>query len=388
MVSQQEETMSTQTKRPDWQTESIFLTVLYLLIECRQQLPVVSDSTTDIGFLEKELGDMHARGLIKIDGQYWKATNENDRGVNGTRVGAANGTAFLGQAVAMCDQLMKFEIFGGVRLQRMLTPDERLDDDEFMVRDHIWDPRFVGPKEEDPDATDLRVGMIRFFSEMMMDQIGGVVDPHRIVFLQKLASGQLKGESFWFNLRLGTFFKEVETIVNTAYQWRQIAPDDEAQAIEVMKILYAAGMIESRKRAPDASECSNCHIPLALFEAEAHGNGQRLSECPNPDCGASFDPPAPQGAAEACACCHEDIWPGMRQCTNCGAIVDRRYTPGKVVETERVTQTTTVDSVYDPYYDTWGYGYGYYGYTPYGYYDPWNPVADVVAFGVLCAILL
>lgn len=379
---------SAQKQRPDWQTESIYLTVLYLLIECRQKLPVMSDSTTDVGFIENELGEMYAKGLIKINGPYWEATDKNDRDVSGKLVGESNGIAFLGKAVAMCDQLMKFEIFGGVRLQRKLKPDERLDDNEYVVRDHIWDPRFVGPKEEDPDATNMRTAMLTFFSEMMSDQLGGVVDPHRIIFLQKLSSGRLKGKDFWFDLRLGTFFKEIDEIVEKEYQWRQIVPGDESASIEAMKTLYAAGMIENRKRALDAGECSNCHIPLALFEAEAHENGQTLHECPNPSCGASFDPPAPQGSSEACACCGEDIWPGQRQCSGCGAIVDRRYTPGKVVETERVTQSTVVDTVYDPYYDTWGCGYGYYGYTPYGYYDPWNPVADVVAFGILCAVLL
>lgn len=356
-------------QRPEWQAEMIRLTVLYLLVECRQTLPLIADRNTDVGFIENELAEMMALGLIDIKGEAWVVTDK--------------GREVLGKVVAMFDNLMKFEIFGGVRLMRSLTEDERLEDDSFQCRDHVYDPRFVGPKEEDPDATDMRLAMMTFLSEQMADEIGGSIDPHRIVFLQKLASGRFKEKDFWFELRLGTFFKEVEVIVTSAYAWRDIVPGDEAQAVEVMRVLYTAGMLEQRKR--DGSECSACHIPLAVFELGAQQNNQALTECPNPSCRADYNPPAPQGTAEACPACNADIYSSQRTCTGCGAIIDRRYRAGTV--NEETVETTVVETVYDPYYNSWSYGYGYYGYTPYGYYDPWNPFVDVLAFGVVCAIL-
>lgn len=371
---------SVRKPRPEWQTEMVRLAVLYMREECGLVLPVVTDNTTEIGLIENDLAEMMALGLLEINRQNteWIVTDK--------------GRETLAKVVSMCDHLMKFEIFGGVRLTRSLTEEERLDDNEFQCRDHVYDARFVKPKEDDPNATDLRSAMILFLSEQMASELDGeAVDPRRIVFLQKLASGRFKGVDFWFNLRLGSFFTEVEEIVASQYKWRDIVePEDETpraiaaaemQAIEVMQVLYTAGMLEQRKR--DGSECSKCHIPLAVFELGAKQNGQTLTECPNPSCGVSYNPPQPQGSSEECPNCHEDIWPNQRTCS-CGAIIDRRYRAGSVNQ----TTTATTETVYDPYYSTWGCcNYGNYGYVPYGYYDPWDPFVDAVAFGCLCAIL-
>ena len=372
--------------RPEWQTEAIRLSVLYLLVECQQRLQLSADRNTNIGFIENELAEMMALGLIEIKHCKWIETDvDSGKPINvegEAWVATDKGKEVLGKVVAMFDNLMKFEIFGGVRLTRGLTEDECLEDNPFQCRDHVYDPRFLDPKDDDPDATDLRIAMMTFLSEQMCDQIGGVVDPHRVVFLQKLASGRFKGKDFWFDLRLGTFFKEVEEIVASAYQWQQIS-DDGDQAIEVMRALYTAGMFEQRKR--DGSECSACHIPLAIFQIGAKQEGRTLTECPNPGCRADYNPPAPAGAEQECPQCHADIFPQQRTCTGCGAIIDRRYRAGTV--NEETVATTVSETVYDPYYDTWGYGYGYYGYSPYGYYNPWDPFVDAVAFGCLCAVL-
>lgn len=360
------------SKNDSWRKDMFFATILYLLCECRQTLSLTADKAADLGLFENDLAEMLSLGLIDIKGEAWVATDK--------------GRKALGQIVAMFDQLMKFEIFGGVRLTRELTEDECLNDNSYRVRDHLYDPRFLGPKEEDPNATDLRLAMISFLSERMAEALPGSVDLHTVVFLQKLSSGRFKQKDFWFEFKLGTFFNEVVEIVERAYTWRDISPNDQDQAASAMETLYAAGMTEQRKR--DSSECGNCHIPLAIFEAIAVENGQKLTQCPNPECQADYNPPAPEGSLEACPSCSADIHTGDRRCNGCGAIIDRRYRAGTVQE-ETVAHTEVVSEVvYDPYWGTWGYGYGYYDYTPYGYYNAYNPFVDAVAFGCLCAVLV
>ncbi|MBI3073707.1 MAG: hypothetical protein HYY84_16475 [Deltaproteobacteria bacterium] len=349
--------------RPDWEEELIQISVLYLALECGQKMPLVGEGASDLQLIESELATMQAKGLIGIEGQAWIVTKE--------------GRAMLGQVVKMCDQLMKFEIFGGVRLTRELTPDERLDDDPLQCRDHVYDPRFAAPGEEDREAKDLRLAMITFLTEQMSEALGGQeVDPRRLVFLQKLSSGRFPRQDFWFQLRLGTYFRDVEKIAQSAYQWRQIDPSSEENSMNAMRILYTAGMLEQRKR--DGNECGGCGIPLAVFELGAAQNKQELTKCPNPDCGADYNPPKAL-VGFACPACNRDIHDGQTRC-GCGAIIDRSLMPG-TVQTETVAHTETV------YETVWGHGYGYYGYVPYGYYDPWDPFVDVLAFGCLCAVL-
>lgn len=72
--------------------------------------------------------------------------------------------------------------------------------------------------------------------------------------------------------------------------------------------------------------------------------------------------------------------------TGCGAHIDFSLPIGTVS-----TQTTeeTVYETNDDENDYYGGVYGcYYGYTPYGYYDPFYPAADALAFGFLCGAIL
>lgn len=349
--------------RADWEEELIQISVLYLALECGQKLPLTGEGAADLQLIEGALALMHDKGLIRIDKNAWVVTDD--------------GRKKFGGVVKMCDNLMKFEIFGGVRLTRGLTAEECQDDDPLQCRDHVYDPRFLPPGEEDPEAKDLRLAMITFLNEQMSEALGGQrIDPHRVVFLQKLASGRFPRKDFFFQLRLGTIFREVEQIVASAYQWRQIDPTSEENAIGVMRVLYTAGLLEQRKR--DGNECGGCGIPLAVFELGAEQNGQKITRCPNPNCGADYNPPQAL-AGFMCPACNRDIVTGQSRCA-CGAIIDHSLAPGTVA-TETVAHTETV------YETVWGHGYGYYGYTPYGYYSPWDPFVDVLAFGCLCAVL-
>ena len=352
--------------RPAWQQDMIYMTVLYRILECDDRLHVV-----DVGeahrFIENELAQMHAHELIETGaGESWQVT--------------AKGEAFRDKMVAMYDQLLKFEIFGSVDLTRQLTTDEGNPDEDsgavLQVFDDIHDPRF----RPSPNARDMRLAMMTFLGERLTEagEIPGAVNRHRLVFLQKLADGELRADEFWLAMYGGRFFRQIEEIVESHYTWQDVAdePDDAAW---VMEQIYTAGMLEQRKR--EGHECSACNAPLAVFEANAAENSETLSQCPV--CDASFAPPAPPpGEAEyECPNCGADVHAGQRNCRSCGAVIDFGLAAGTVVE-ETVEETYVEESYgYGP---AWG---GHYGYQPYGWYDPYDPFYDAVAFGVLCAVV-
>ena len=89
-------------------------------------------------------------------------------------------------------------------------------------------------------------------------------------------------------------------------------------------------------------------------------------------------PPAVEPDYE-CPRCRAGIRRGQRYC-DCGARVDFSLPPG-AVETVTTEQTEVVR-------EPWGCDtYLVYDVVPYGYYSPWDPWADLVAFSVLCAVL-
>lgn len=335
--------MDTATKT--WQSEMTVVALLYLIGECKKKIPTDislladeegfdKEQISDISFLKEIVAEMYQKELVDIKGKFWEITDK--------------GRSILGKIVQMYDHALKFEIFSNVLLTRGLTEDEQQEDDEYAVLDYIYDPRFIS--EENDGAEDLRIAMFTFLTEQAESE--QELDPHRIVFIQKLIDNELRSKTFFFDLLVGTFFSEIEKIVISAYQWRDIGGDEE-NSINIMRSLYTAGMLEQRKH--DGQECSQCGIPLAIFELIAKDDGEELTNCPNPDCGESYEP---------------------RTITE---MVDVE----EPAEYEEVTECLV-----DPYEyeDPWAYSYDYYDYEPYGYYDPWDPLDDA-AFLCLCAVL-
>lgn len=363
--------MSEQSARPQWQQEMIYMTVIYRLMERGEKMHIV-DVGEDYAHIEKELTDMLAKDYLKHEGEYWAPTEKARR--------------FRDQMVAMYDQVLHFEVFAHVDLTRSLTEEEGERDEEGLILhvfDHLHDPRF----EPSDNSADMRLAMLSFLSERMVSEglVKEEVDPYRVVFLQKLADGELKSQDFWLMMRTGKFFREVQEIADSQYRWRDVSEDEE-EAAWVMENIYTAGMLEQRKR--DGYHCTRCESPLAIFEAHAQADGEGpLDHCPH--CGADFSPPPPPPSAAEFECpnCQADVNSSQHRCTGCGALLDFSLPPGSVKE--ETIRETTVET--DEVYGGWGYGgydyYGGYGYQPVGYYDPWNPFVAAVGFGVLCAVI-
>ena len=357
MQASKKATVPTAVIDADWKRDIVKIGILYRGFECGEKFELVNTGT-DQEFIDRFLSELHSQDLLEIQGDVYVVT--------------AKGRTALANTVKMYDQAIKFRIFQAVDLTRELTVDESDSSNPLMVVNNKYDPRFA----KTPICEDLRIAMLTFVGEQMAgaELEIGKLDPRRIVFLQKLADGKLKEKDFWYHLRM--FFREIEQNVASAYQWRSIA-DDEATATAAMQALYTAGMLEQRKR--DGQECSGCGIPLAAFELLAKEAGAELTECPNPDCGASFSPPQPTGAKYECPACHAGINEGQTTCS-CGALIDFSMAEGTVA-TDTIAETEVVEELAP----CWG-SYAAYGVVPYGYFSPWNPLGDVVAFSVLCAL--
>jgi predicted transcriptional regulator len=357
-----------------WKEEMLWLTIIYRMLECEDQIPILT-ANTDFLFIEKCLNDMYIKGLIDpVEGSnHWYVTRKGEQ--------------LRDKMVGIYDQALKFEVFSTVHLAMSLGED--ITDVEGNVLDHFYDPRFdlegapTQEMQEDFGTEDMRIAMMTYLTESMVKtgHLKEPLDPHRIVFIQKLAEGKLKEENIWFDLRLGKFFNEVEEIVRTQYKWTDVS-DDLEEAENVMQTLYTAGLLEQRKR--DGFDCSGCDIPLALFEMNADG---KLTECPNPECKADFNPPLPEGDKYSCPRCDASVYTSQHSCLGCGALLDFGLPSGTIVTDTEVTEEIIIGDALSSEEDVVIWGGGYYGYQPYGYYDPWDPLVDVVALGVCCAIL-
>jgi predicted transcriptional regulator len=350
-----------------WQQEMLWLTIIYRMLECDEKIPLLT-VCTDYSFAEEALNEMHKADFLEPKGEHWEVTNK--------------GKELRKQMIAIYDQALKFEIFGTVHLAMGLGDD--ITDDEGGLLDHVYDPRFdpqmATGREEEFGTEDLRIAMMTFLNDEMIKtgDLKERLSPYRIVFIQKLAEGKLKNQNIWFDLVLGKFYSEVEEIVQSHFKWTDVA-DTEDEAEEIMKELYTVGMLEQRKR--DGHECSGCHIPLAIFEMNAKDDDEELTTCPNPDCGADFNPSQLQSGEEfSCPQCESTVWKSQRVCTGCGAVLDFGLPPGSIQQQETTEEVDYHDGVV-----IWG---GYYDYVPYGYYDPWDPYVNIAAFGICCAILL
>lgn len=346
----------------DWKKEMAYFTIMYRMLECKEEIPVITEGT-DYDFIAQELEDLNVREMINI--------NPDTGNYTLTQKGRDTAT----KLICMYDQVAKFEVFSSVNVAMPLSEDEV--DDTGLLMDQFYDPRFQCPKtDEEMDeygTEDMRMAMINFLCEEMATDLEPLdLDPHRVVFIQLLATGKLKSKDVWFNLKLETFFKHVQEIVDSAYQWRDTDPDSEESSVDIMRDLYTAGMLEQRKR--DGFECSGCSTPLAVFEMNEKADGGVLTNCPNPECGASFEPPPPD---YNCPSCQGGVTKTQTTCTGCGALLDWAMPPGTI-------QEETIEETVEEPEPVWS---GTYDYTPYGYYDPYDPYMDIVTFGVVCAVL-
>lgn len=337
----------------DWKVQATALAVIYRILEKGDDF--ISIAQAGGSTLEPALVEMATNGYI-------------DRKPSGPWEVTQKGKDLRGKMVGMYDQLLKFEIFGAVDVTRALTPEESREDDPNAAMDNLLDPRFA----EAPNARDLRLAMIQHITDTMAGtgQLHGTLNPYLIVFMQKLADGELATKDFWPTLASGKFFDQIQKIVDSADKWRDLGSDLQESA-EIAALVYRAGLLEARKR--NGHTCSECGSYLAVYEDAAKEAGQTLDQCP---CGASFlPPPVPQGFA--CPACNATISRSDRSCRGCGAYVDFSLPAGTISD-----QTiTTTETYYTP---VWG---SYYGYTPYGYYNPYDPFVDAMALSLLCCAL-
>lgn len=342
----------------DWKKEMTWLTILYRMLERKEIIPILLDGTP-FDFIEKDLEEMVVEDLLEVD-----------------TTSVAYKVTFKGKEVckkllAMYDQVLKFEVFSIVSVAQSLTEEEI--DDEGQLLNQFYDPRFQEPgslEEMDELGTeDMRLAMMTFLSEQMATEDEPLdIEPHRIIFIQNLSQGKFSKKDIWFDFQLGQPFDEIEGIVNSAYQWRDVA-DTEDEAIEAMKSIYSGGMIDQIKR--DGQECSDCETPLAMFEMDAKEDNTTLDECPNPDCGASFKRPPPD---YECPACNAGVTTSQQVCS-CGALLDFSLPSGTI-------QTETEEEYKDE--PIWSYDYGY---VPTPYMDPYDPFLDIATFGLVCAVL-
>jgi predicted RNA-binding Zn-ribbon protein involved in translation (DUF1610 family) len=354
----------------EWKRNILFLAILYEIQE--QGRKVFFPVSGEDALLKPAFDDMVSRGLL-IDSH-----------VTNTYQASEDGEKLRGQMVAMYDQLLKFEIFGAVNQALQLTTD--ISPNGTDVFDDLLDPRFT----KSPESEDLRLAMLDWYSTAAQEQLDGKsIDLHQVVFMQKLRAGpsNYNSPTFWSDLRTGVIFKEIDEIVTSAVKWQQMGGTEE-EASAAMNAIYSAGMIEQIKR--DGDRCS-CGAYLGMYDYFSRVEGKTLESCPS--CEKAFNVPAVQAASvtEECPNCGYEIKPRHRKCHGCGAKIDRKLPNGSVTE---VTTETTVEDVYytDSYYNPWSLSYLDYGYIPPPpiypgvWYDPFDPIASVASFTLLCAL--
>jgi hypothetical protein len=353
----------------DWKQEMLWLTVLYRMLECGDSIPLDVGGTA-YAFIEDELRQMHARDLIEVGkaNEYWVPTDKAQ--------------ALRRTMLAMYDQALKFEIFAGVNLSVELDGD--CSDDGAAVFDDVFDPRFAEPdnpeQADELGSEDMRLAVMTWLAKTLIDSDPGraqklePIDPHRVVFFQFLADGRFKDENVWFDLKLGQPFAEIDEIVESAYRYTDVS-DDPSEVDRVMRDIYAAGMLEQRKR--EGRQCPGCNIPLGAFELHAKEDGQSLEVCPNPECQHELLPVGADDDGWVCPTCNTACERSQQFCMDCGARLDWSLPAEALERTDARWEDDSGEYV-------WG---GYYGYTPYGWYHPYDPLYDAVAFGVLCAVI-
>lgn len=367
----------------DWRREAIWLSILYRVCECGDTIPAVPDTDEDHdreAFCGDEILTMLGLGFLahSEDGAYYVSTDRAH--------------ALIKKLVGMYMQVRPFEIFRGVDIAFALTEEHGNSGDGGVVLDvfdNVYDPRFLAYDDlgrevfrsdgRTETVEDLRLAMLDWFAWANREKSPDGVSLHRVVFIQMLADGKLRSDRFWFDLR-HRFLDSVEDVVAHAYSWRSLAGNPEEAAI-VAKALYTAGMVEQRKR--DGGECSECNTPLGVYRAQAEARGETLDACPNPACGAPIGGADDSGDVggddlggdEQCPECGHAISSDDRFCGGCAAKIDRSLAPGSV-------ETTTTTEVVGG----WSHEPAHYGYAGYYAYNPWDPLGDALALGIICTV--
>ena len=341
----------------DWQKEMLAITVAYRMVECGDRIPMLAMGTK-WERLEETIQQMYNLNLIEPskDCQKW--------------VLSGDGRQLLKRICGMIDAGLNFEIFGIYNFEAVVD-DEWWHADGNKLKDNIWDPRFN--PAVDGHKEDLRIAMMMWMSETLKREgkIEDGVDPRRIIYLRHLANGEFRDstDDFLDPSNIKRRFQEVEDIVRSAYKWQDLVPDNEDEAFKAASAIYSFGMIQLRKE--EGPSCSGCATPLAMF-----GD---ITECP--ECHKVFGEKRkkPQNQDEyECPKCESVVHREESRCGGCGARLNFSLPEGTVKE------TTTE---YREYYASAPMG-TYYGYIPCGWYDPWNPVVNAAAFGVLCGAIL
>lgn len=344
-----------------WQKEMAGVAVLYRIAVLKEAIPT-STGGTDYEFVDALLNELYRKNLLQLDP------------TNTKWVLAPEGEKVLLTARQMYDHLLKFDIFAKMDITRSLTEDEAYPSNPAQAYDNIYDPRFGDPNQKDQPGKweDMRLAVMTFLSTASEEVVD--LNPYKLVFLQKLSAGHLQQKDFWFNLRLGLIWNDINVIVDSAMGWRDVA-EAEGDAVNAMRLIYSAGMVEQMKR--DGKECTNCGTPLAIYQVQAKLEGRVLDTCPNPKCQAGFSPPPKTGLE--CPNCHGDIDPSQTVCS-CGARLDYSLPPGTMQTREVVEVTEETRTVWGSYFAP--------AFVPYGYYNPWvwSPV-DAMAFNIVCVAL-
>lgn len=352
----------------DWKSTALALAVIYAISE-RNQTYGMFMKEGDHRFLEDVLTEMFKRDLLDI--------------IEDPKIGSRyeltdKGRELRDKMIGLYDQSLQFSIFATFTPDLDLPQEEQDEENPAQAHMGMYDRRFA----ESPQNVDFRLAMITFIGEMAKGE-GRTdldVDPHLIVFMQKLCDGLVDTPEGWAKLGNETTFREIETIVRSAYKWQSFARNEQ-DAIAGLQQVYTAGMQERLKRL--GHECSRCHTPLGAFEAQAKHLNESFDACPNPDCKAPFNAStaarSEHGATLSCPRCQTAIHSYDVRCSGCDAIVSTSLPPGTV---KPITQRRRVSTtVYQPYI-AWD---GYYDYEPV-YYDPFDPFLGFVggvAFGLV-----
>lgn len=332
--------------------ELVYALIVYRIDECNDKIPMLLQGT-QWEFIEDIIEDMHRDDYLEIteDSQSW-------------RLASPKGKKLLAKMVAMRKATLKFEIFAAVSLSTEID-DEFMDSDTGEVNKDVWDDRYnaeVGEGHED-----MRLAMIEHAAEKLR-RAGKPqdLDTTRIIFIQNLANNEYEDDAkgFWHPVVFRELFDGIQEIKDNAYKWQDLMDFD---AFEVGESVYAAGMIQLRKE--EGASCPECEIPLAMYEAD-----KPVDVCPG--CEVNFgDPnaaPDDEGGGYECPKCKRDIKEGQDVCQGCGSDVDFSQPEGTVSTTTETHEETEIIEEY---------GYG-------GWYSPYDPMLDVMCFGLICGAIL
>lgn len=337
----------------NWKAETTDLAILFHAAEGDKPLALIPRDAAE-SLVEDRVMLLWDKGFLAPKGSVFQPTDK--------------GRAALAAAARLLDELSKLRVFGSVDVTRSLLPDEQSPDNPDLVYANMYDPRFGAYGQRGERLFDLRLAMLQGIGEALSgyqhegQTLGAFkVDPHRVVFLQLLGDGTFSGANIWAQLMSGQLHAQVAAIVEAAYRWQDLAPEDPGRAAAALLKLYAAGLVEERKR--QGTVCSACRRPLGIYEAEGLAAGRALENCPS--CGASFTPPA---AAFSCGRCDAPVQESQERCGGCGVLVDFAAPSGQVSRVTTKTSRTTWQTTYV--------------YEPYGYLDPFCPWRDYSVFSL------